>query len=246
MSKDCPGDGGEMMVYTPTLSDLSDDGVQDCEDADMSEDGPGEHSDLSDDPEALVEAGEIPPTTVQAWLNIVQDASRLKAKKAQALKQKAQALKQAKHWQASCQKERAKHMKLNKDYEQLMKENNEYKASHQKLGAWMSLGQAQFTKESDGDSGYPMSSEFQDCEDSVSPEFQLMSPHYDESVKALTDLQRPTPTPPSAPPPMYLLRQFKSKKPKFGGRRGKQAHPIGARHGQRPWPKAPPIGKGPM
>ena len=153
--------------------------------------------------------------------------------------QKAQALKQAKHWQASCQKERAKHMKLNKEVlkqakhwqascqkerEQLMKENNEYKASHQKLGAWMSLGQAHFTKEDS------VSPEFQDCEDSVSPEFQLMSPHYDESVKALTDLQRPKPTPPSAPPPMYLLRQFKSKKPKFGGKRGKQAHPIGARH----------------
>ena len=105
-----------------------------------------------------------------------------------------------------------------------MKENNEYKALHQKLGAWMSLGQAHFTKEDS------VSPEFQDCEDSVSPEFQLMSPHYDESVKALPDLQRPKPTPPSAPPPMYLLRQFKSKKPKFGGRRGKQAHPIGARH----------------
>ena len=173
MSKDCPGDGGELS----DLSDLSDDGFQDCEDADMSEDGPGEHSDLSDDPEALVKAGKIPDTIVQEWLNIVQDASRLKAKKAKALKQKAQALKQAKHWQASCQKERAKHMKLNKDYEQPMKENNEYKASHQKLGAWMSLGQAHFTKEDS------VSPEFQDCEDSVSPEFQLMSPHYDESAR---------------------------------------------------------------
>ena len=219
MSKDCPGDGGELS----DLSDLSDDGFQDCEDADMSEDGPGEHSDLSDDPEAVAIPGEI-------VLSIVQEATRLKA-------QKAQALKQAKHWQASCQKERAKHMKLKKDYEQLMKDNNEYKAAHQKLGAWMSLGQPQFTKASE-----------------VGPEYQLMSPYYDEPVKVLTDLQRPMPTPPSTPPPMYLMRQFKSKpkaslctkkkgsckndgspntssnRASIGGRRGKQAHPIGARH----------------
>jgi hypothetical protein len=240
MSKDCPGDGGEMMVYTPTLSDLSDDGVQDCEDADMSDDvwKGGEHSDLPDDPEAVAIPGEI-------VLSIVQEATRLKA-------QKAQALKQAKHWQASCQKERAKHMKLKKDYEELMQENNEYKALHQKLGAWMSLGQSQFTKASE---------EFHQNE---------VSPHYDEPGKALTDLQSPRPTPPSTPPPMYLLRQFKSKpkaslctkkkglckkdgspntsfnRASIGGRMGKQAHPIGARHGQRPWPKAPPIGKGPM
>ena len=231
MSKDCPGDGGELS----DLSDLSDDGFQDCEDADMSEDGPGEHPDLSDDPEALVKAGKIPDTIVQDWLNIVQDASRLKAKKAQALKQKAQAVKQAKHWQASCQKERAKHMKLKKDYEELMQENNEYKALHQKLGAWMSLGQSQFTKASE---------EFHQNE---------VSPHYDEPGKALTDLQSPRPTPPSTPPPMYSLRQFKSKpkaslctkkkglckkdgspntsfnRASIGGRRGKQAHPIGAR-----------------
>ena len=218
--------------------------LSDCSPADVWKGG--EHSDLSDDPEALVEAGEIPPTTVQAWLNIVQDASRLKA-------QKAQALKQAKHWQASCQKERAKHMKLKKDYEQLMKENNEYKAAHQKLGAWMSLGQAQFTKASE-----------------VGPEFQLMSPHYDEPVKVLTDLQRPMPTPPSTPPPMYLMRQFKSKpkaslctkkkglckkdgspntsfnRASIGGRMGKQAHPIGGRirKQSRPWAKAPPIEPG--
>ena len=134
MSKDCPGDGGELS----DLSDLSEDGFQDCEEADLSEDGPGEQSDLSDDPEALVKAGEIPETIVHDWLNLVQDASRLNAKKAQALKQ-------AKQWQASCQKERAKHMKLKKDYEELMKENIEYKALHQKFGAWMSMGQSQFT-----------------------------------------------------------------------------------------------------
>ena len=211
MSKDCPD-----------LSDLSDDVWKG-----------GEHSDLSDDPEAVAIPGEI-------VLSIVQEATRLKA-------QKAQALKQAKHWQASCQKERAKHMKLKKDYEELMKENNEYKALHQKLGAWMSLGQSQFTK----------ASEFLN---SVGPEFQLVSPHYDEPVKALADLQRPRPTPPSTPPPMYLMRQFKSK-PKASlctTKKGlckkdgspntsfNRAHPIGARHGQRPWPKAPPIGKGPM
>ena len=207
-----------------------------------------ENEDLSDyspadDPEqALVEAGERMPTIVQDWLDIVQDASRLKAKKAQALKQKAQALKQAKHWQASCQKERAKHMKLKKDYEELMKENIEYKALHQKFGAWMSMGQSQFTKASE---------EFHQNE---------VSPHYDEPGKALTDLQSPRPTPPSTPPPMYLLRQFKSK-PKASlctKKKGlckkdgspntsfNRAHPIGARYGQRPWPKAPPIGKGPM
>jgi hypothetical protein len=233
MSKDCPGDGGELS----DLSDLSDDGFQDCEDADLSEDGPGEHSDLSDDPEALVKAWKIPDTIVQEWLNIVQDASRLKAKKAQALTQKAQSLKQAKHWQASCQKERAKQMKLKKDYEELKQENNEYKALHQKLGAWMSLGQSQFTKASE---------EFHQND---------VSPHYDEPGKALTDLQSPRPTPPSAPPPMYLLRQFKSK-PKASlctKKKGlckkdgspntsfNRAHPIGAGHGQRPWPKAPPI-----
>ena len=247
MSKDCPGDGGEMMVYTPTLSDLSDDGVQDCEDADMSDvvwKG-GEHSDLSDDPEAVAIPGEI-------VLSIVQEATRLKA-------QKAQALKQAKHWQASCQKERAKHMKLKKDYEELMKENDENMASHQKLGEWMSLGQSHFTK--------LRNFEFLN---SVGPEFQLVSPHYDEPVKVLTDLQRPMPTPPSTPPPMYLMRQFKSKpkaslctkkkglckkdgspntsfnRASIGGRMGKQAHPIGGRirKQSRPWAKAPPIEPG--
>ena len=171
-----------MSMDCPDLSDLSDDGFQDCEDADLSEDGPGEHS---DGPDALVKAGVIPETIVGDWLSLVQDASRLKAKKAQALKQKAQALKQAKHWQASCQKERAKHMKLKKDHEELMKENNEYKALHQKLGAWMSLGQSQFTKASE---------EFHQNE---------VSPHYDEPGKALTDLQSPRQTPPSTPPPMY-------------------------------------------
>ena len=208
MSKDCPD-----------LSDLSDDALQTCL---MS------HSDLPDDPEAVAIPGEI-------VLSIVQEATRLKA-------QKAQALKQAKHWQAACQKERAKHMKLKKDYEELMQENNEYKALHQKLGAWMSLGQSQFTKASE---------EFHQNE---------VSPHYDEPGKALTDLQSPRPTPPSTPPPMYLLRQFKSK-PKASlctKKKGlckkdgspntsfNRAHPIGARYGQRPWPKAPPIGKGPM
>ena len=149
MSKDCPD-----------LSDLSDDVWKG-----------GEHSDLSDDPEAVAIPGEI-------VLSIVQEATRLKA-------QKAQALKQAKHWQASCQKEGAKHMKLKKDYEELMQENNEYKALHQKLGAWMSLGQSQFTKASE---------EFHQNE---------VSPHYDEPGKALPDLQSPRPTPPSTPPPMY-------------------------------------------
>jgi hypothetical protein len=134
-------------------------------------------------------------------------------------------------------------MKLKKDYEELMKENNEYKVLHEKLGAWMSLGQSHFTKTSE---------EFHQNE---------VSPHYDEPGKALTDLQSPMPTPPSTPPPMYLLRQFKSKpkarkglckkdgspntsfnRASVGGKMGKQAHPIGARHVQRP----PPIGKGPM
>jgi hypothetical protein len=229
MSKDSPGDVQEVS----DVSDLSDDGFQDCEDADLSEDASSDHG----------PGDQIQETIVQDWLNIVQDASRLKAMKAQALKQKAQALKQAKHWQASCQKERAKHMKLKKDYEELMKENNEYKVLHQKLGAWMSLGQSHFTKTSE---------EFHQNE---------VSPHYDEPGKALTDLQSPMPTPPSTPPPMYLLRQFKSKpkarkglckkdgspntsfnRASVGGKMGKQAHPIGARHVQRP----PPIGKGPM
>ena len=201
MSKDCPD-----------LSDLSDDVWKG-----------GEHSDLSDDPEAVAIPGEI-------VLSIVQEATRLKA-------QKAQALKQAKHWQAACQKERAKHMKLKKDYEELMQENNEYKALHQKLGAWMSLGQSQFTKASE---------EFHQNE---------VSPHYDELGKAnrLTDLQSPRPTPPATPPPLYLLRPFKSKakarlctKKKGLCKKGRMGHPFGARHGQRPWPKAPPIGKGPM
>jgi hypothetical protein len=138
-------------------------------------------------------------------------------------------------------------MKLFKDYEELMKENIEYKALHQKFGAWMSEASEefhQFTKASE---------EFHQNE---------VSPHYDELGKAnrLTDLQSPRPTPPSTPPPMYLLRQFKSK-PKASlctKKKGlckkdgspntsfNRAHPIGARHGQRPWPKAPPIGKGPM
>ena len=116
---------------------------------------------------------------------------------------KAQALKQARHWQESCQKEWARHIKLLEKYEKLMEENNEYKVIQEKLGAWMSEGQAQFTKESDGDVVYPRSSEFQDCEDSVSPEFQCMPPHCDESVKTSTNLQRSKPTPPPTPPPMY-------------------------------------------
>ena len=108
-----------------------------------------ENEDLSDyspadDPEqALVEADDPEMSRASIVPALKQAISLMNVLKAQ----KAQALKQAKHWQASCQKERAKHMKLNKDYEQLMKENNEYKASHQKLGAWMSLGQAHFTKE---------------------------------------------------------------------------------------------------
>ena len=69
----------------------------------------------------------------------------------------------------------------------LMEENNEYKVQHEKLGAWMSEGQAQFTNESDGDQSGK--SEFQDCEDSVSPEFQFLSPHYEDPV-SLPDLQK--------------------------------------------------------
>jgi hypothetical protein len=241
MSKDCPGDGGELSDLSES-SHASGDGFQDC--ADASDDGTGE---LSDGPDALVTAGVLPDTIVDDWLSLVHEgkrhAQRWKAKNAQALQQKAQALKQAKHWQASCQKERAKHMKLKKDYEELMKENNEYKVLHEKLGAWMSLGQSHFTKTSE---------EFHQNE---------VSPHYDEPGKALTDLQSPMATPPSTPPPMYLLRQFKSKpkarkglckkdgspntsfnRASVGGKMGKQAHPIGARHVQRP----PPIGKGPM
>ena len=65
--------------------------------------------------------------------------------------QKAQAMKQARHWQAPCQKQRAKHMKLLEKYGKLMEDNNEYKVQHEKLGAWMSEDQAQFTKESFGD-----------------------------------------------------------------------------------------------
>ena len=34
-----------------------------------------------------------------------------------------------------------------------MDENNAYKVIQEKLGAWMSEGQAQFTKDSDGDLG---------------------------------------------------------------------------------------------
>ena len=41
--------------------------------------------------------------------------------------QKDQTMKQARHWQAACQKERAKHMKLLENYDKLMEENNEYK-----------------------------------------------------------------------------------------------------------------------
>ena len=157
-------------------------------------------------------------------------------------------------------------MKLKKDYEELMKENNEYKASHQKLGAWMSLGQSHFTKLRNFEFLNSVGPEFQLVspdydepvkalpEQALGQEFQVVSPHYDEPAKALTDLQSPRPTPPSTPPPMYLLRQFKSKpkaslctkkkglckkdgspntsfnRASIGGRRGKQAHPIGARH----------------
>ena len=117
-------------------------------------------------------------------------------------------------------------MKLKKDYEELMKENIEYKALHQKFGAWMSMMPC--------------------C-----PHQNEVSPHYDEPGKALTDLQSPMPAPPSTPPPMYLLRQFKSKpkaslctKKKGLCKKGRMGHPFGARHGQRHWPKATPIGMG--
>ena len=241
MSKDCPGDGGELSDLSES-SHASGDGFQDC--ADASDDGTGD-PDASDDcadPDALVKAGVLPDTIVTDWLSLVHEGKRnakmWKAKNAQALQQKAQALKQAKHWQAACQKERTKHMKLFKDYEELMKENIEYKALHQKFGAWMSEASEefhQFTKASE---------EFHQNE---------VSPHYDELGKAnrLTDLQSPRPTPPATPPPLYLLRPFKSKakarfctKKKSLCKKGRMGHPFGARHGQRHWPKATPIGMG--
>ena len=84
------------------------------------------------------------PNIVQEWLNKhINCTDVLKA-------QKAQAMKQARHRQAACQQERAKHMKLLEKYEKLMEENNDYKVIQEKLGAWMSEGQAQFTKEIDG------------------------------------------------------------------------------------------------
>ena len=82
-----------------------------------------ENEDLSDyspadDPEqALVEADDPEMSRASIVPALEQAISLINVLNAQT----AQALKQAKHWQASYQKERAKHMKLNKDYEQLMK-----------------------------------------------------------------------------------------------------------------------------
>ena len=93
-------------------------------------------------------------------------------------------------------------MKLLEKYEKLMEENNEYRFQHEKLTVWISEGQTQLTKESDGNQSGK--SEFQDYEDSVN-----FPPGVTQPSWPLTDLQRSKPTPPPTPPPMYLLRSFK-------------------------------------
>ena len=123
-------------------------------------------------------------------------------------------------------------MKLLENNDKLMEESNEYRVQHEKLGAWMSEGQAQFAKERDGSQSGQ--SEFQVYEDSVNFPPGVTQPSWPS-----TDLQRSKPTPPSTPPPMYLVRRFKSKtkanttswcskKKGLGKKDGLgKAHPIG-------------------
>ena len=155
--------------------------------------------------------------------------------------QKGQAMKQAKHWQAMAQQHRAKLMKLQDKCDKLEAEHKEYRVQHEELCVWMRQGKALLANDSEEEcEGQQPGESFEEWEARVN-----FPPGVTQPSWPIADLQVSRPQQPLHPPPLYLVRKFKSQT-RLGM---SKAHPIGQaigkKHGSSPsrfaWAKAPPL-----